>query len=102
MIRRAMMAVTVAGSMMLLSGCSGMMSLPSFGSGGSADGGEHFIYQGHDFGPDRDASYREGVVDGCTTAGGTYAKNHTLFKSDPSYRAGWEHGRLHCGKSAAK
>jgi hypothetical protein len=77
------------------------MSLPSFGAG-DANNGEHFVYQGHDFGPSRDASYQKGAIDGCTTAGGTYSKDHTLFKSDPSYKAGWEHGRLHCGKSAAK
>jgi hypothetical protein len=100
MFKKAMMAMTVAGSVMFLSGC-GELSLPSFGTE-DASGGEHFVYQGHDFGPSRDASYRQGVVDGCTTASGTYAKDHTLFKSDASYKAGWEHGRLHCGKSAAK
>jgi hypothetical protein len=87
---------------MLLSGC-GELTMPSFGSGGpSVAGEEHFVYQGHDFGPGRDASYRQGVMDGCRTAGGSYAKDHTLFKSDDSYKTGWEHGRLHCGKQAVK
>jgi hypothetical protein len=55
-----------------------------------------FVYHGHDFGPHRNAEYRAGVVDGCRTADGDYAKDHARFKIDIDYHDGWEHGRLHC------
>ena len=55
-----------------------------------------YIYQGINFGADRDASFQKGVQDACKTADGDYTKNHTLFKSNISYRVGWEDGRLHC------
>ena len=59
-------------------------------------GGDHFVYHGHDFGPERDADYKAGVEDGCRTSDGDYTKDHTRFRTDESYHAGWEHGRLHC------
>ena len=102
MIGRVMMLVTAVGSVIFLSGC-GEINLPDVDTAASADnGGEHFIYRGHDFGPNRDANYRKGIMDGCTTAGGTYAKDHILFKSDTSYRTGWESGELQCGKQTTK
>ncbi|WP_294955231.1 hypothetical protein [Sulfurovum sp.] len=61
-----------------------------------APGIEDFVYRGHDFGPDRDSDYRRGVMDGCRTTDGDYTKDHGRFKTNESYRAGWEHGRLHC------
>ena len=91
-----------AGSLLLalaLGGCGGI-SMPSMG--GSAVEGEHFVYHGHDFGPARNETYRKGVVDGCKTADGDYSKDHALFKSSVDYKAGWEHGRLHCVKGAPK
>jgi hypothetical protein len=94
--KRGTIAVMAAG-VLLLSGCGGM-TLPGFGTGPSANDEAHFIYQGHDFGPGRDAEYQQGVKDGCRTAGGDYAKNHALYQGSPSYKAGWEHGRLHCKK----
>jgi hypothetical protein len=60
--------------------------------------GEHFIYKGHDFGPDRNAEYRQGAIDGCNTAGGNYSKNHALYQNNTSYHTGREPGRLHCKK----
>ena len=87
-----------------LTGCGGI-SMPSFGTspstsagGQSAASGEHFIHNGHDFGANRHEEYKKGVVDGCKTAHGEYTKNHDLFQSSDHYRAGWEHGRLHCVK----
>jgi len=77
-----------------LGGCGGI-SLPSPG-GSTAESGEHFVYKGHDFGASRNETYKKGVVDGCKTAGGDYSKDHKLFQSSDDYRAGWEHGRLHC------
>ena len=87
----------LSASMLFLSGCGGM-TLPSFGSAPSVENAEHFIYQGHDFGPGRNADYRQGVLDGCKTAQGTYTKNHASFRNNEDYKAGWEHGRLHCKK----
>ena len=55
-----------------------------------------YIYQGINFGPDRDASFKQGVQDACKTADGDYTKDHNLFKTNVSYRVGWEDGRLQC------
>ena len=55
-----------------------------------------FVYEGHNFGSNRDAEYIQGVKDGCRTESGNYTKNHTLFDSENDYHVGWEHGRLHC------
>ncbi|MEA3417963.1 MAG: hypothetical protein U9Q90_01095 [Campylobacterota bacterium] len=63
---------------------------------GSGPGKNDFVHQGHNFGADRDANYKTGVEDGCTTAGGNYAKNHEKFNENESYRIGWENGRMHC------
>jgi len=67
-----------------------------------APGSEDFVYRGHDFGPDRDAEYRQGVKDGCRTSDGDYTKNHVSYKTNESYHAGWEHGRLHCKGTPAQ
>jgi len=90
----------MAAGVLALSGC-GSMTLPSFGMGSTAES-EHFVYQGIDFGPAENENFKKGVIDGCTTAGGNYAKDHTLFKGDMHYKAGWESGRLKCGRSTAK
>ena len=74
---------------LFISGCGGG---PSMGSVSDAD----FVYHGHNFGENRNADYKHGVKDGCTTSDGNYKKNHTLYKNDLSYHDGWEHGRLHC------
>ena len=66
------------------------------GGGGPAPQGGDFVYRGHDFGPDRNSVYRQGVTDGCKTVDGDYTKNHTLFNTSEDYHDGWEHGRLHC------
>jgi hypothetical protein len=55
-----------------------------------------YMYKGINFGSDRDVDFRQGVRDGCKTADGYYTKNHTLFKSNESYRVGWEDGRIQC------
>ena len=88
------LAVTGA---LALSGCSGLnpFATPSPAEPSATSG--NFSYQGHDFGANRDAGFRHGVIDGCKTAGGHYTKNHTLFRGNPSYKAGWENGRLTCG-----
>jgi len=55
-----------------------------------------YVYQGINFGSDRDASFKKGVQDACKTADGDYTKDHNLFKANTSYRIGWEDGRLQC------
>jgi hypothetical protein len=55
-----------------------------------------YTYKGINFGSDRDVDFRQGVRDACKTADGYYTKNHTLFKSNESYRIGWEDGRIQC------
>ena len=55
-----------------------------------------YVYQGINFGPDRDAFFKKGVQDACKTADGDYTKDHHLFKTNESYRVGWEDGRLQC------
>ncbi len=55
-----------------------------------------YIYNGINFGSDRDESFKQGVRDACKTADGDYTKDHTLFKTNESYRIGWEDGRLQC------
>ena len=83
-------SIFLAGTL-LFTGCGEVPNLDNI-SASSKD----FIYRNHDFGPNRDVNYREGVKDGCKTADGDYTKNHTLFDTENDYRAGWEHGRLHC------
>lgn len=55
-----------------------------------------YIYQGINFGSDRNASFKHGVRDACKTADGYYTKDHNLFNNNESYRIGWEDGRLQC------
>jgi hypothetical protein len=55
-----------------------------------------FVYDGHNFGPNRNAVYKEGVIAGCETANGNYTKDHARFETSLDYHDGWEHGRLHC------
>jgi len=62
----------------------------------SVGGGEIYTYKGMNFGSNRTASFKRGVVDGCTTAAGDYRKDHKAFNSDQNYRVGWGDGRLQC------
>ncbi len=55
-----------------------------------------YIYNGINFGYDRDISFKQGVRDACRTADGDYTKNHNLYKTNISYKVGWEDGRLQC------
>lgn len=55
-----------------------------------------YIYNGINFGSDRNASFKKGVQDACKTADGDYTKNHDMFRNNEGYRIGWEDGRLQC------
>ena len=76
-----------------LSGCSNTAPQLPHESSVSAD---NFVYNKHNFGPNRTESYRKGVIDGCKTSSGEYTKDHTRFQTSLDYHSGWEHGRLHC------
>lgn len=55
-----------------------------------------YIYKGMNFGTNRTASFKRGVVDGCATAAGDYKKDHKVWREDEHYRVGWGDGRLQC------
>jgi hypothetical protein len=55
-----------------------------------------YVYKGINFGPDRDVNFQKGVQDACKTADGDYTKDHQMFKTNESYRVGWEDGRIKC------
>ena len=65
-------------------------------SSSSVTHGNDYVYKGINFGPDRDANFKQGVRDACKTADGDYTKDHQMFRNDISYRVGWEDGRLKC------
>jgi len=41
-------------------------------------------------------TYQQGYKDGCSTANGTYTKNHKLFNDNLEYHEGWFSGRRDC------
>jgi len=84
--------IAVAAAVLLGLSTMGCNSITVFNSGS----GEEFIYKNISFGHDRDRAYKSGVMDGCRTSSGKYTKNHASFKSNDSYRVGWESGRLKC------
>jgi hypothetical protein len=55
-----------------------------------------YVYQGINFGADRNTDFKKGVQDACRTAGGDYTKDHSKFNNNASYKTGWEDGRLQC------
>jgi hypothetical protein len=91
-IRLLIISITTA---IFLLGCTN--SIPDI-----APSKDSFIYRGHDFGLDRNALYRQGVIDGCKTSDGDYTKDHTAYETDTSYHTGWEDGRLHCKGTSAQ
>jgi hypothetical protein len=48
------------------------------------------------FGANLSENYKNGIVDGCTTAKGTYQKSHELFNNNNDYNSGWFLGRNRC------
>jgi len=42
--------------------------------------------------------YKLGFKDGCSTGMGTYTKEHTLFRTNKEYKAGWVNGNAECLK----
>ncbi len=86
---KTLLATAAVATGLLLTACtSSSLSMSS--------GGVDYIYQGINFGSDRDPSFKKGVQDACRTADGDYTKDHNLFKNNESYKIGWEDGRLQC------
>ncbi|HEC45199.1 MAG TPA: hypothetical protein ENI25_00080 [Epsilonproteobacteria bacterium] len=83
---KILIATTAIVTGLLLAACTSS-SLPS---------GNDYVYQGINFGSDRNANFKKGVQDACRTADGDYTKNHDQFKNNKNYRIGWEDGRLKC------
>lgn len=75
---------------------TGTLLFTACGEAPNLGGGNSFIYNGHDFGENRNADFKQGVRDGCKTSTGAYTKNHALFNNSNSYHTGWEDGRMNC------
>ena len=86
---KTLLTTTVIAAGFFLSACTSS-ALPPLASG------DTYIYNGVNFGVDRNADFKHGVRDGCRTSDGEYTKNHTLFNNNESYKVGWEDGRLQC------
>jgi len=85
--KQTMLLATIVLAMGLsLTGCTSSNVIPE----------NAYIYKGKNFGSNRTAAFKRGVVDGCTTAAGDYKKDHRAFKEDEHYRVGWGDGRLQC------
>ncbi|SFZ98903.1 hypothetical protein MNB_SV-5-306 [hydrothermal vent metagenome] len=76
-----------------------LATLALTGCGNTPNPEESFIYNGHNFGENKNVNFIQGVKDGCKTLTGAYTKDHDLFNSNESYKAGWEDGRLNCNKN---
>lgn len=87
--KKTLITTTAIVTGLLLSACTSS-SLPPLA------GGDTYIYNGVNFGVDRDTSFKHGVRDGCRTSDGDYTKDHNLFNNNESYKVGWEDGRLQC------
>ena len=85
---KTLLISTIMSTGLLLTACTS--------SSPSLSGGEAYIYNGINFGTNRDADFKQGVRDACRTSKGDYTKNKALFDDNESYRAGWENGRLTC------
>ncbi|NOR54679.1 MAG: hypothetical protein GQ531_00575 [Sulfurovum sp.] len=55
-----------------------------------------YSYNGVYFGDTFSHDSQEGIIDGCTTAKGSYQKDHALFKQNKDYNSGWFLGRSKC------
>ncbi len=75
---------------------TGTLLFTACGEGPSLGGGDSYIYNGYNFGENRNADFKKGVQDGCKTSTGAYTKNHALFNNSNSYHTGWEDGRMNC------
>jgi len=94
MSRRSSLILWSTAVLLGASGCGN--TIPNLPDTGIPVTSGDFVYDGHNFGPNRNSIYKDGVIAGCETANGNYTKDHTLFDTSLDYHDGWEHGRLHC------
>ena len=59
---------------------------------------ENFYHCGIYFGTNLTPNAKKGIIDGCKTSKGIYAKSHTLFNNNNAYYNGWFLGRKKCKK----
>ena len=78
--------ITISTGVLLITACTSSPALSE----------NDFVYRNINFGADRDIDFKQGVKDACRTADGDYTKDHQMFKTNISYRVGWEDGRLNC------
>ena len=88
--------ITIAAfAVFLLTGCGNQVPTLSENTQPAVTA-EDFVYNGHNFGPNRTVDYKDGVMAGYQTSNGEYTKDHARFNTSLDYHDGWEHGRLHC------
>lgn len=87
-------AITILG-LLATTGCGAKRAKPNKCYNGAVMAG-YFCYQGENFGRNLSNDYKEGVVDGCTTANGTFKKNYELSRRSKLYNDGWISGRSRC------
>ena len=77
MFHRTSLSFFIIGSVLFyLTGCSSKKE-PVYQNG--------YYHSGIYFGKQFSVNYQQGIMDGCTTAKGTYQKAHTLFNNDQNY-----------------
>ena len=74
-------------SIYLLIGCSSPTPTSTSGD---------FKHKGINFGPNKDADYRKGVIHACRPIDCGYVKDLKSLKTNESYRKGWEDGLYKC------
>ena len=57
---------------------------------------DDFMHKGYNFGPNKNADFRKGVVDACRPIDCDYIKDLKKLRENESYRKGWEEGLLKC------
>ncbi|MDQ7046385.1 MAG: hypothetical protein Q9M39_01680 [Sulfurovum sp.] len=55
-----------------------------------------YYHHDHNYGENRNYSYRRGVRDGCDSAKGRWSKDHDRFRHDNNYKEGWKAGHRRC------
>ncbi|MBN2721863.1 MAG: hypothetical protein JXQ77_03495 [Campylobacterales bacterium] len=61
---------------------------------------DSYYYDGYNYGSQRDALYRNGVQDGCSSKKGIWRKNIYQYNNSYSYRSGWNAGYRQCRSSS--
>ena len=62
----------------------------------------YFCHKNHNYGKNRNAMYRSGVIAGCRTAEGYYSKDYSKSSWSNDYNMGWADGRATCRHTVPK